>query len=92
MLFQAPVGIGKLDLAGRILWANPAIEQMLGYPLDELLQRSISDINHPEDWQGSLVCYEEIRRGERSSFTREKRYFCKGGSDPVGPGNRHPDP
>ncbi|MGL5326380.1 MAG: putative bifunctional diguanylate cyclase/phosphodiesterase, partial [Aeromonas sp.] len=79
MLFQAPVGIGKLDLAGRILWANPAIEKMLGYPLDELLHRSISDINHPEDWQRSLECYEEIRRGDRSSFTREKRYFCKGG-------------
>ncbi|MGL5535782.1 MAG: sensor domain-containing diguanylate cyclase, partial [Aeromonas veronii] len=79
MLFQAPVGIGKLDLTGRILWANPAIEKMLGYPLDELLHRSISDINHPEDWQRSLECYEEIRRGERSSFTQEKRYFCKGG-------------
>ncbi|WP_429140468.1 putative bifunctional diguanylate cyclase/phosphodiesterase [Aeromonas allosaccharophila] len=79
MLFQAPVGIGKLDLAGRILWANPAIEKMLGYSLDELLYRSISDINHPEDWQRSLECYEQIHRGERSSFTQEKRYFCKGG-------------
>ncbi|XEI32822.1 EAL domain-containing protein [Aeromonas veronii] len=79
MLFQAPVGIGKLDLTGRILWANPAIEKMLGYPLDELLHRAISDINHPEDWQRSLECYEEIRRGERSSFTQEKRYFRKGG-------------
>ena len=79
MLFQAPVGISKLDLAGRFLWANPAIEKMLGYPLDELLHSSVSDINHPEDWQRSLACYEEIRRGERSSFTQEKRYFCKGG-------------
>lgn len=79
MLFQAPVGIGKLDLTGRILWANPAIEKMLGYSLDELLYRSISDINHPEDWQRSLECYEQIHRGERSSFTQEKRYFCKGG-------------
>lgn len=79
MLFEAPVGIGKLDLTGRILWANPAIENMLGYSLDELLQRSISDINHPEDWQRSLECYQQIHRGECSRFTLEKRYLRKGG-------------
>lgn len=79
MLFEAPVGIGKLDLTGRILWANPAIERMLGYSLDELLQRSISDINHPEDWQRSLECYQQIHRGECSRFTLEKRYLRKGG-------------
>lgn len=79
MLSQAPVGIGKLDLGGRILWVNPAIEQMLGYPLDELLQYSISDINHPEDWLRSTEHYEQIYRGERNSFTQEKRYRCKGG-------------
>ena len=79
MLFEAPVGIGKLDLTGRILWANPAIEKMLGYSLDELLQRSISDINHPEDWQRSLECYQQIHRGECSRFTLEKRYLRKGG-------------
>ncbi|CAJ1772408.1 hypothetical protein PEKONANI_00428 [Aeromonas jandaei] len=79
MLSHAPVGIGKLDLAGRILWANPAIEKMLGYPLDELLHRTISDINHPEDWMRSAEYYEQLYRGERSCFTQEKRYFCKGG-------------
>ncbi len=79
MLSQAPVGIGKLDLGGRILWVNPAIEQMLGYPLDELLQYSISDINHPEDWLRSTEHYDQIYRGERNSFTQEKRYRCKGG-------------
>ncbi|MBS4689449.1 EAL domain-containing protein [Aeromonas sobria] len=79
MLFEVPVGIGKLDLTGRILWANPAIEKMLGYSLDELLQRSISDINHPEDWQRSLECYQQIHRGECSRFTLEKRYLRKGG-------------
>lgn len=79
MLFEVPVGIGKLDLTGRILWANPAIEKMLGYSLDELLQRSISDINHPEDWQRSLECYQQIHRGGCSRFTLEKRYLRKGG-------------
>lgn len=79
MLFQAPMGIGKLDLDGRILWLNPAIEQMLGYSLDELRYRSVADINHPEDWQRSLECYQQLHRGERSSFIMEKRYLCKGG-------------
>lgn len=79
MLSHSPVGIGKLDLGGRILWVNPAIEKMLGYSLDELQHRFVSEINHPDDWQHSLACYEEIRRGERNSFTQEKRYLRKGG-------------
>ncbi|QXC07736.1 bifunctional diguanylate cyclase/phosphodiesterase [Aeromonas sp. FDAARGOS 1408] len=79
MMSHAPVGIGKLDLDGKILWTNPAIEKMLGYSQEELVHRNAAELNHPEDWLRSVACYEELRRGERTSFTQEKRYLHRDG-------------
>ncbi|HDX8358713.1 TPA: EAL domain-containing protein [Aeromonas hydrophila] len=79
MMSHAPVGIGKLDLHGKILWTNPAIEKMLGYSQSELLHRSAAELNHPEDWLRSAACYEELKRGERTAFTQEKRYLHRDG-------------
>ncbi|MCH7372600.1 GGDEF domain-containing phosphodiesterase [Aeromonas sp. MR16] len=80
MMSHAPVGIGKLDLEGKIIWVNPAIEKMLGYNQHELQQRTAAEINHPEDWLVSIPYYEELRRGERHAFTQEKRYLHRDGS------------
>lgn len=79
MMSHAPVGIGKLDLNGKILWTNPAIEKMLGYSQSELLHRTAAELNHPEDWLRSATCYEELKRGERTAFTQEKRYLHRDG-------------
>lgn len=81
MLAHAPVGIGKLDLQGRLLWANPAIEKMLGYREEELLHRTAAELHHPKDWLRSLACYGELVRGERSVVTLEKRYRHKLGHE-----------
>lgn len=48
MMSHAPVGIGKLDLDGKILWTNPAIEKMLGYSQSELLHRTAANSTAPE--------------------------------------------
>lgn len=79
MMSHAPVGIGKLDLNGKILWTNPAIEKMLGYSQSELLHRTAAELNHPEDWLRSAACYEELKHGERTAFTQEKRYLHRDG-------------
>ncbi|PJG60279.1 putative bifunctional diguanylate cyclase/phosphodiesterase [Aeromonas cavernicola] len=79
MLTHASVGIGKLSLDGKILWANPAIEQMLGYQPHELVTRSVAELNHPEDWAHSAPRYQELRAGKRATFTQEKRYLHKEG-------------
>ncbi|WP_438833797.1 sensor domain-containing phosphodiesterase [Aeromonas oralensis] len=79
MMSHAPVGIGKLDLNGKVLWTNPAIEKMLGYSQSELLHRTAAELNHPEDWLRSAACYEELKRGERTAFTQEKRYLHRDG-------------
>ncbi len=80
MMSHAPVGIGKLDLNGRILWVNPAIEKMLGYSQQELQQLTVAELNHPDDWLTSIPLYDGLKRGERPAFTQEKRYLHRDGS------------
>ena len=80
MMSHAPVGIGKVDLGGKILWANPAIEKMLGYSQEELQQLTVAEINHPDDWQTSIALYDALKRGERPAFTQEKRYLHRDGT------------
>ena len=63
MMSHAPVGIGKVDLGGKILWANPAIEKMLGYSQEELQQLTVAEINHPDDWQTSIALYDAPQAG-----------------------------
>lgn len=80
MMSHAPVGIGKLDLNGTILWVNPAIEKMLGYSQQELLRLTVAELNHPDDWLTSIPLYDALKRGERPAFTQEKRYLHRDGS------------
>ncbi len=70
MMSHAPVGIGKLDLNGKIL-DQPGHRKMLGYSQSELLHRTAAELNHPEDWLRSAACYEELKRGERTASPGE---------------------
>jgi len=62
----------------RILQANPAFCQMLGYTPDELIGRSIVSITHPDEpvEQRIFPTLEGVGPGWR---TREKRYLTKDG-------------
>ena len=46
---QAPVGICRLDLEGRVTSANPALAEMFGYPPDGLLGVLLRDTAHPDE-------------------------------------------
>jgi PAS domain S-box-containing protein len=46
---QAPVGICRLDLDGRVTSANPAVAEMFGYPVEGILGRHLRDTAHPDD-------------------------------------------
>jgi PAS domain S-box-containing protein len=76
---HSPHGMAFVSPEGRWLKANHALCQMLGYSEEELLQRGIADVTHPEDISTDL---EQIRRlvsREISSYNRIKRYLHKGG-------------
>jgi diguanylate cyclase (GGDEF)-like protein/PAS domain S-box-containing protein len=78
---EAQIGIGIGDLDGNITDANPALQRMFGYTLEEFTQLNVRAMVHPEDessvWQqyGELVC------GERDHFRMEKRFRRFDGGD-----------
>ena len=44
---------------GRHTYSSPSIEQIFGYPIDDVVGRSPSDFVHPDDWPGVERCLKE---------------------------------
>jgi PAS domain S-box-containing protein len=82
-LFENPVigiRISSVAEGGRIVEANPAYQEMLGYSLEELRERTIFDLTHPEDVEANRQLYAEMRTGRHHSYQLEKRFVRKDGS------------
>ena len=75
----AAVGMVIKDAGGRVLRANPAFREMLGYGEGELAGMPRADFTHPGDAGEDAGLYSGLFRGERKGFRLEKRYAKKGG-------------
>jgi len=75
---NAATGI-NLNRQGRVLQANSAWANMLGYSQDEIRQLTFRDVTHPDDLRITEQCYDELVRGEKDSCRFEKRYIRKDG-------------
>ncbi len=75
---NAAAGI-NLNRHGRILEANAAFANMLGYRQDEIAQLAFREVTHPDDLEITEQCHEELIRGERDSCRFQKRYIRKDG-------------
>jgi diguanylate cyclase (GGDEF)-like protein/PAS domain S-box-containing protein len=78
---EAAVGIGIGDIRGQILEVNRALQDMLGYTLEEFRRHRVDHFVHPEDaesiWQG----YAALIAGDLDVFRTEKRYRHRDGHD-----------
>ena len=77
---NAAVGIAHEDLNGRFLRLNERFCAILGYPSNELVGKTHSDVTYPEDLAADLAKFDALTRGESSSYTMEKRFIRKDGS------------
>ena len=68
MFESALVGIARLDLSGRIVDTNRAMQEMFGFLLDELRGRPLRDFVHPEEAEASRARFQGSRR-RRPSIT-----------------------
>jgi len=67
------------DIQGRFIRLNPEWEQVLGYPIDDLIGHSLMDFVLPEDKKKTLQALSQLDRQEEvRSF--ENRYRCSDGS------------
>src|SRR5207302_10006896 len=64
---QAPVGICRLDLEGRVVSANPALLKMLGYPAERILGHPLRETAHPDDQLRIRTLEAELGNAERVS-------------------------
>ncbi|HEY9669785.1 MAG TPA: PAS domain S-box protein [Coleofasciculaceae cyanobacterium] len=75
----APLGIAIANSQGRLLRANRAFQEILGYTHEELQNLSFGDITHPDDLIKSINLFQKILTGKRKHLSLEKRYFRKDG-------------
>jgi two-component system sensor histidine kinase/response regulator len=77
---NAAVGIAHRDAKGRFLRVNEKICAIVGYSREELLQKTIRDIMHPDDLAASIDALTALWEGKSPTLGLEKRYVCKDGS------------
>ncbi|MCK5238243.1 MAG: PAS domain S-box protein, partial [Candidatus Thorarchaeota archaeon] len=77
---NAAVAMAIVDMQGKIEEINPAGLKLFGYEEDELIQRRVADITHPEDMELELELNNEMFEGKRDHYTLEKRFFRKDGA------------
>ncbi|MGZ4152190.1 MAG: PAS domain S-box protein, partial [Actinomycetota bacterium] len=76
---SSAIGMALVASDGRIVEANAAFAQMLGYDVDELRDRPYAEITHPDDLATDLALAGELFDGSRTSYRLEKRYVRRDG-------------
>jgi len=82
-LFDNPVigiRISSVAEGGRIVEANSTYQKMLGYSEEELRERTVFDLTHPEDLPRNRELFADLTAGRSSSYQFEKRFVRKDGS------------
>ncbi|MFQ5716152.1 MAG: PAS domain S-box protein, partial [Nitrospinales bacterium] len=74
------VGRAHLSLEGRWILFNQKFCDLTGYSHDELVNKTLYEIIHPEDLEESRRYLERISNGRMNSFSREERLIRKNGS------------
>ncbi|MCW2586219.1 MAG: domain S-box protein, partial [Frankiales bacterium] len=74
---RAPVGMVlsglQPDNDGRLLRVNPALGEMLGFSQQELLQRTLLDLTHPDDREADAERLAQWITRDQDALTFEKR-------------------
>ncbi|MGH3145048.1 MAG: PAS domain S-box protein [Rubrobacter sp.] len=78
---HAAVGAAQVGIDGRWLRVNPRLCEIVGYSQEELLARTFQDITHPDDLDADLERVRRLLAGELRTYTTEKRYVKKEGSE-----------
>ena len=79
MFERTPAGIAMADATGRYAHANPAFLRMLGYSAEELAEKTLGDVTHPDDAEESWRVFEDLVQGRRNQAEFEKRYLSRNG-------------
>ena len=76
---QFPVGLAIFSLEGRFLHANAVLARMLGYTVEELLQRNHLDVVHADDRETAALLRAQAISGKSKPRLNERRYVRRDG-------------
>lgn len=76
-VFDQAAGMALVAPSGRWLTVNRSLCAALGYSEEELLEKSFSDIAHPDDAGATLVQIQKLLEGQISSHQAEQRFTHK---------------
>jgi PAS domain S-box-containing protein len=67
--------ISIADRAGWLIYSSPAIERVLGFPVEEFISRNFCDLVHPDDLGAVQEDFAEILK--TSAATRRREFRCR---------------
>jgi len=76
---DAAIGMVLVDLTGRPVESNPAIERMLGYSRAELRGIVFTAVTHPDDVSTDWALFAALVAGRRDAYQMEERYLHRDG-------------
>jgi two-component system, cell cycle sensor histidine kinase and response regulator CckA len=76
---EGPLGLALVGKDYRFTKVNSALCEMVGYPEAELVQKTFTDITHPDDVQADLELASRLFKREIPVYRMQKRYRRKSG-------------
>jgi PAS domain S-box-containing protein len=77
---QSTAGFAQVDLDGKFTLVNDRFCEISGWSREELLQRRMQDITHPDDLARNIPLFEAAVR-DGTPYAHEKRYVRPDGSE-----------
>jgi PAS domain S-box-containing protein len=76
---EAPIGISQVDVGGRPMRSNRALQEMLGYSGAELSAMTFAEFTHPDDREADADRFARMMAGTLPSYQMRKRYLRRDG-------------
>jgi PAS domain S-box-containing protein len=76
----SPVGVVVEDLAGQLLFVNPAFCSMLGFTEEELRRKHCVEFSPAEDAEKDWALFQQLQSESIDHYQLEKRYFRHDGT------------
>ncbi|MFQ5995869.1 MAG: PAS domain S-box protein [Acidiferrobacterales bacterium] len=74
------IGVAITSLGEQWVEVNDRGCELLGYPREELLQKTWRELTHPDDLAANLELYNRALAGELDNYSLDKRFIRKDGS------------
>ena len=78
---ESGVGIAELNMEGNLTNLNDRFCEMLGYSQEEMSEKTLGDVTHPDDMKLDEENIPLLLEGKISSYEGEKRYIHKSGRE-----------